>query len=615
MLKDRFSLNSWRNFFNIFRGVVWLLPESERPRFFIIFCISAVAGTIESFTYVLIVPFVGSLLNPQKIIDFLAENGIDIVISSSDLFLLFAVILIFVLVFNLSLGLFLQLLIKDFRVLNQEALARKTFNKILGLGYEYVIRKDPNKLAHYLFQDVLGWSSSGLNVIPAITINIFLVVCMLGFLVASWGLAAIWGCLFVLVVYLLISAIIFPLISKYSVAQRLHGVEAQSIAVEMMLGFKSILVTEKPSKFVDIYVEALNKYARSMSNLKILQLITPNLYLALGQVCLIVLAVTLFFYDQNAEFLAEKLMLLVVVVSRIIPAINKLLGDLGALWSLRPGLENLMMIHEHSSFSSNNEVLGLGESGTTDGIDKWSELRFKNVEFQYRGSNRPAIRVPDLCIQRGQKIGIVGESGSGKTTLVDLIGGLLRPSKGSIGFVGKEGEFFSGVSRGCNTVAYVPQDPIVFSMSIGDNLTLGLGDVEVDADKAYWCLKSVGLESFVKINGGLSRCIGGGGLGLSGGQKQRLVIARALYQGATIMLLDEATSALDPLNEKVVFELLELLEGLVTIVMITHRLETLSNVDRVIVLRDGEIVEDGNLTSLDRTGTEFKRLKGFEIEE
>ena len=215
----------------------------------------------------------------------------------------------------------------------------------------------------------------------------------------------------------------------------------------------------------------------------------------------------------------------------------------------------------------------------------WKEIHFENVSFQYR--EEPALRNITIKIQKNEKIGIVGKTGCGKSTLIKLLLGLYQPKKGSIK-IGDEVLSQYNHKSLTQKISVVLQDTELFNLSLAENIMLGKNDRK----KLEKVIKIAQLEEVVKkLPEGTNTLVGEKGYKLSGGERQRLGIARALYKDAPVLILDEATSHLDSRTESLLQKELEKLDK--TLIVIAHRLSTLKNVDRIIVMDKGKISEEG----------------------
>lgn len=231
------------------------------------------------------------------------------------------------------------------------------------------------------------------------------------------------------------------------------------------------------------------------------------------------------------------------------------------------------------------------------------ELRFENVSFKYPNQSAYALRNINLVIPKGSTLAIVGSSGSGKTTLVDLIGRFYDVTEGKITVDGIDIRDLR-LTDLRSLMGMVNQDPILFNDTIKNNILFGK---DQQTESAIWeSLSAAHAEQFVSEQAEkLDYTIGDRGMKLSGGQRQRLTIARALIRNPQILILDEATSALDTASEKIIQEAMtEILEGR-TAVIIAHRLSTIQRADKIIVLKEGQIQEEGNHESLLKKGGEY----------
>ncbi len=221
---------------------------------------------------------------------------------------------------------------------------------------------------------------------------------------------------------------------------------------------------------------------------------------------------------------------------------------------------------------------------------KKGEIEFKNLSFAF-DDNKTVIDNLNLKINAGEKVGIVGKSGGGKTTLMYLLQRLVNTPKGMI-FI--DGQDITTVSQESlhRALAFIPQDTSLFHRSIGENVSYGkLGSAEKLVHKAA---KEAYAEEFIAdFPAGYDTLVGDKGVKLSGGQRQRVGIARAMLRNAPILLLDEATSALDSESEKFIQKSLTKLIKNKTVLVVAHRLSTIKNMDRIVVIENGKIIEQG----------------------
>ena len=216
-----------------------------------------------------------------------------------------------------------------------------------------------------------------------------------------------------------------------------------------------------------------------------------------------------------------------------------------------------------------------------------------NVTFTHdEGQGDTLFHDFSLNIQPGEKIGLVGSSGSGKTTLTKL---LLRFADIDSGKITIDSQDIAEVTQASlrQQIAYVPQEPLLFHRSVRENIAYSRPDA-TDAEIEKAAKKAGAYDFIVKLQDGFDTLVGERGVKLSGGQRQRIAIARAILKDAPILVLDEATSALDSESEALIQKSLETLMKNRTSIVIAHRLSTIAKLDRIIVLENGRIVEDGS---------------------
>ena len=218
-------------------------------------------------------------------------------------------------------------------------------------------------------------------------------------------------------------------------------------------------------------------------------------------------------------------------------------------------------------------------------------IEFKNVTVTYPNTKTPALLNINLTIKGGQFVALVGQSGSGKTTFANLLPRFVDYSEGCVTLDGVELRNWNLASLRCQ-FALVSQQVVMLSDSVLHNVTLGQS---VDRERAIQCVQAAYLGDLVaSLPQGIDTLIGHNANALSGGERQRLAIARALYKDAPILILDEATSALDPDTDKLVQAALRAVMINRTTIAIAHRLSTISDADNIIVLQNGQILQQGD---------------------
>jgi len=234
------------------------------------------------------------------------------------------------------------------------------------------------------------------------------------------------------------------------------------------------------------------------------------------------------------------------------------------------------------------------------------DINFDNVSFSYDGEKSPLKNI-NLKIKQGETVALVGSTGSGKTTLVNLLARFYKPSSGKITINEKNINDFELESFRSN-IAFVDQHVRLFNDTVKGNIAFGQKDSMALESIIHAAKVSNSTEFIEKLDNQFDTEIGEDGITLSGGQRQRLSIARAIAKDSPILILDEATSALDSATEKLVQSAINKMQQGRTTIIIAHRLSTIKNADRIIVLKEGKIIEQGSHKELMKSPGEYANL-------
>lgn len=304
--------------------------------------------------------------------------------------------------------------------------------------------------------------------------------------------------------------------------------------------------------------------------------------------------------ELNTPFAA--LVTFIFGTSRLIPLITRL----GVLRSLIPsyfiGPNRARQLMREASAHSN--VV----SGGAEFTDLGSGIRFDSVTFAYaKAAHRPALKGVSFEIRAGERVAVVGPSGAGKSTLVDLLCRFYEPSGGEIRIADRNAKDYELQSYRAR-ISFVPQEATMFDDSIRNNIQYGLPEPLSDEELRDVLKRAHCLDFVDALPQGVNTMIGERAVRLSGGQRQRLALARALANKPKLLLLDEPTSALDSVSEQAIQKTLEELSGQVTMLIVAHRLSTIIDADRIIVMQDGKVVSQGTHSALMADGGVYSDL-------
>jgi ABC-type multidrug transport system fused ATPase/permease subunit len=298
---------------------------------------------------------------------------------------------------------------------------------------------------------------------------------------------------------------------------------------------------------------------------------------------------------QDATHAVGTLSIFLAAGSRIAPATLRIqqsaLAFKNAAGNASPTIKLIESLENVEPLPKDVERVGLTYEGFS------GHVKLQDVAVSYPGSTSQALKSVSIEVKSGETIAIVGPSGAGKTTLVDVILGVLKPSKGKVEISGLSPA--SAISKWPGAISYVPQDVSISNKSLRENITLGFSGAEINESALNQAIDIAQLREWIeKLPEGVNTLAGERGMKISGGQRQRLGIARALYTKPKLLVLDEATSALDGQTELDISESIQSLKGNVTVILIAHRLSTVLNADRVYYVDEGRIIASGNFEEL-----------------
>ena len=373
------------------------------------------------------------------------------------------------------------------------------------------------------------------------------------------------------------------LIARWSGEAHAHEVSLLQTLQQGLGGVKEIMLGQRQPFFVRAFTAA----QRPLTGLRSREMILSNaqrLIIEALFVCAVLTASLIVTWRHAGADVVPLLGLYAYAGFRLLPSATRIVLHVGQIRIGRASIDALYA-----------DVDALGTPPPAPGIDADHDITFtqhvalEGVEFTYQGSATPALRGVDLIIRKGEFVGIVGPSGAGKSTLVDVLLGLLPPTRGRVTVDGRD--IRDALPAWQRRIGYVPQQPFLLDDTVRRNVAFGIPDAEIDDRRIASALDLAQLTTVIaQLPRGTATMLGERGARLSGGQRQRIAIARALYHEPELIVLDEATSTLDPDTERDFRLALERLRRLKTVVIIAHRPTTVNSCDRVLRVRDGQIV-------------------------
>ena len=398
--------------------------------------------------------------------------------------------------------------------------------------------------------------------------------------------------------------------AKYGEITARAGRDALRFLLDDIRGFREIRITNAHKAAIEQYREPAVRSVKSDVNLSFLNDF-PKYSLEIIFIVGIAGLLALVTSTQGADGL-PSLMLFATACIRILPNATRMIASLGGIRANEFASEEVAKVIR--SMSPEEQRLQMVEfkdeinpaTIINSGIDP-VDVQIDDLVYRYPDGDKDVLKDIQLDVPAGTSVAFVGGSGSGKTTLVDLILGLLTPTRGVISSQGKDVN--TDLPSWYQKIGYVPQDPYLGNGTLREAVAFGIPKEYIDDDRVRYCLELAELMPVVEtLEDGINTPIGENGNRLSGGQRQRVGIARAMYRNPSLLIMDEATSALDNETEHKITQTINRISQEITVIIVAHRLSTVRNVDQLVYLSQGRIANKGTFKEVQAANEEFANL-------
>lgn len=581
-----------------------LLDRQAKIQFVTLFILLIFKSILDGFGLGLIAPYIATISNPKTIFNnnfFNKLNAYLNIESNQELILWMSILLIVFFIFKNVFSILVLYFQSRLIFTKRSIQGRKLFQLYMNAPFIYHLDHNTAELdrnIRFESTNVFGYFQSFLLFCSNafLTISIFVVL-----MIANWQ--AVLGMSFFIIIF---SSLFLFFSGKYSTN---YGIEVQESQLHIGQSMKEGLSSIIESKLNQIESFFPNRYFKHMmsnarANWSQATLGTAPIYffeiLAVGALVGVILV--LFINETDINSVLPILGLFSFAFIRIIPSVTTMIKNLQQIKFLAPAVDVIYKDFKYLEKISKNPKL-ISELKIKK-ID-FKNLIIKNVNFSF--SKKNILKNISLDLNKGQSIGITGPSGSGKTTLINLILGLFSPDSGQVNLNGEKLE--NNLNCWYALIGYVPQSITLIDASIRENIALGVKESEIDDKKIWSVLKDANLITFVKeMPEQIDTLIGENGVRLSGGQRQRLGLARALYRDPEVIIFDEATSSLDVETEKRITKEIMGLAGKRTLIIVAHRLSTIKDCEKIYFIKDGEIMNSGSFSDLQKLNNDFKKI-------
>lgn len=372
---------------------------------------------------------------------------------------------------------------------------------------------------------------------------------------------------------------------------------------DLLITYRENYVRNSRRFYIDKLSETRATYSKAFAE----QTFLPNVSKYLVELLLIIggtVIAALQFSLRDASNAAAGIALFLAAGSRMVPALLRLhqgyIQINSSIGTAKPAYDLILETKNAKNLSPSSREIPFSHRNFIP------EIIMDNVNFKYPNANQNLFNKFSLIVKPGEVIGIVGTSGTGKTTLIDLILGIHEPQSGTVTISGMSPE--SAIEKWPGSISYIPQNVGLINDTVQNNILLGFSSSESNLTRLEFVINELGLsEMSLQFPHGLQSIVGENGSRLSGGQRQKIGIARAMLTNPSLIILDEATSALDSESEKDIIESIDRMKKGKTILIIAHRLSTIRNADRILYIRNGEILADGSFEYVREVVSDFDR--------
>ncbi len=554
-----------------------LLTREEKIKCIAIVCFALCTSLLEVTTASVIVVFAQVLNQPEFGQKYLSMVGFAANLSPGHIVFNIAIIVgVVYLVKNLVAA--AEVFFQNFSVQKMNyQFKNKLLHRYSEADYGFYLTRNSSLGLAVVGGDVEAMFSVGMISIATILSEGAVFFCLIGMVVFMNSSLAITIFGIAAVLSLFITKIMLPQFYRWGQRMQEAGLYSGQNLLQFFHGFKEIVLLGKREAFVHAY----QYHSRKQSRVRAIQTATntlPRLVIEILFVGLFVITIAILCLEHESP--VQMLGVLggyLYAGFRVMPGLNRIVNMLNSFKAVVPSIERV-----HREY---NEVAAKENYVDVSSFYFEKSINLNNVSFKYLNTEKDALKRVSFEIAKGECIGIVGETGSGKSTLVDVILGLLKPYDGAVLI---DDKYPVNSYQWHQKIGYVPQSIYLTDDTIEANIAFG--EKEIDVQRLNTAIDAAQLRKFIDhLPERAKTFVGERGIRLSGGERQRISIARALYRNPEVLIFDEATSALDNETEARLMETIHSVSQNRTVIMIAHRLTTLKDCDRIVMMDDGYV--------------------------
>ena len=590
----------------IYRKFLEILTSREKRQGLLVVLVVTLMAVLEVGGVASVMPFLSLLGDPDAVNsnDFLRALFEGLGFKSRHNFLIFLGLGAFsVVLFSSFFKVFSLYVMQRFVQMRRHSIGERLLESYLRQPYSSFLDRNSGDMAKNILSEVDQLIGQALQ--PGIQVVAYSVVAaaILLLLVAMdpWlaiGIGSLIGGLYALI-YGLVRGVLGRMGQERVEANR----QRFTTAGEALGGIKAIKLLGKESAYVARFRTASVRFSRHIATTATLGQAPKFIIEAVAIGGVLALAVVLLATRGGVGQAMPILGLYAFAGYKLLPAVQSIFAGVSRL---RFGGAVVNHIHKDMVEQKASEEI-LNQPPTP--LKPAREIKLEGVTYTYPNAPAPALKTVNLSIPVGTTVGLVGGTGAGKTTVVDILLGLLRPTRGNLtvdGMAVTERKLRAWQQA----LGYVPQEIFLSDASVAQNIAFGLRVEEIDHEAVERAARMAQVHDFIvtQLPEGYETVVGERGVRLSGGQRQRIGIARALFHDPEVLVFDEATSALDNLTEQAVMDAVDNLHEQKTIILVAHRLSTVESCDSIFLFEDGEVVARGTYQGLLEKSLKFRQM-------